>query len=482
MRPSHERRVPSLRLGLPALCAVLCVAAGSVEAATQLRTEVSQYGITFQFASAAQTGTFANGDSWVLGPVAITRITPDAAGGRHGWDVNPSDTVRQPYDSRMNNFASSLMPALPYTAQPGSSIVKTMSTSGSCPGPGQPCLQTAAVLTVLGAVPPDDGATVFRPGYFGSSKRLFSTKNLRLDLLPSVPPSPDTPTLADIRRRFERVWLDRTTGWSGRSGHPAENMRDYGAEIGMETGDGALRLMLNDPIAQKMPALIAYVQVGIDFYNARRGGIEWYANGGHGQGRKLPITFAAVMLDDADMKAAVSQAPYDTFSEDGQIFYSQKANGGNGMILWGTSCGEDAYWRARQGTGPADCRDPYGYIDGHSYQECCSSLTWKATALALHLMPSLQPVWNNNLFQPYVDRWVTFGKWRKPDPCSFTQPSTYTGQCVAGSGRAPEEHATFPDFGAFSSDFAASMWITHRNNLPNPTPDTQPPSPPVLLD
>ena len=38
--------------------------------------EISQWGITWQFANACEYGTFANGDYWVVGPVTITNMSP----------------------------------------------------------------------------------------------------------------------------------------------------------------------------------------------------------------------------------------------------------------------------------------------------------------------------------------------------------------------------------------------------------------------
>ncbi len=43
---------------------------------TTLRTEISQYGITWTFDRPAKTGRFITGDWWVLGPVTIVKITP----------------------------------------------------------------------------------------------------------------------------------------------------------------------------------------------------------------------------------------------------------------------------------------------------------------------------------------------------------------------------------------------------------------------
>jgi hypothetical protein len=86
-----------------------------------------QYGVTWTFASTATFGQFANGDYWVIGPVTITSITPatTTSAGRtmNGWDVNPLPPDPQGYDSCAGDYSAGDVPALPYVASPGSSIV-----------------------------------------------------------------------------------------------------------------------------------------------------------------------------------------------------------------------------------------------------------------------------------------------------------------------------------------------------------------------
>jgi hypothetical protein len=189
---------------------------------------VTQYEMTWQFDKAYTVGQFANGDWWVLGPVTITRITPDYRL-RDFWDMTPSKTKgvvfhwinvwqvnpsasgypgpqNQGFDATLYNFDSTLVPALPYAAQPGASIVKAVSDTDATGkwmsmwnsnGTHLPDsrmsvanpLKTAAVLTVVGAIPADSGTTVFRPPYVGTDKPYYSTKNLDLNALPSLAPT-----------------------------------------------------------------------------------------------------------------------------------------------------------------------------------------------------------------------------------------------------------------------------------------------------
>ncbi|MCB0347149.1 MAG: hypothetical protein KDD66_18660, partial [Bdellovibrionales bacterium] len=406
-------------------------------------TSVTKHGVTWTFDRPHVVGQYANGDYWVAvdpstGTVRITSITPDFDGTHNGWEVNPYDVENQGFDVRISSFDAGKVPALPYSAGPNQSIVKGVSVDYGDTG-CRPCLQKAAVLTVVSEAPPGNGATFFRPPYFGSNKLQFSTTGLRTDLLPSLAPPANTPTLESVRARFGEVQLDHKANWTGRHLHPVDNMPDYGADIARDTAVAALRLMLNDSIQDKMPALIAYVQYGIDLYNMRFGGLLFSANGGHTNGRKLPLAFAAVMLNNQPMKDALFAANTGEFSEDGMLYRSAV----NGMVLFGQTCSESMYWYNQLTTGGSrTCRDPYQYIDGGetpggSYQFCCNSQVWKGAALALHLMPELYTLWNNDNMNEYVDRWVTFGAWTQPDPYAPNGEGALDNDPSNGIGRYP---------------------------------------------
>ena len=85
-------------------------------------SEVSQYGITWTFDQAYESGQYANGDYWVQGPVVITTVSPDFDNTHHGWEVNPDHISDQGFDTRISGFDAARVPTLPYTAQPGQSV------------------------------------------------------------------------------------------------------------------------------------------------------------------------------------------------------------------------------------------------------------------------------------------------------------------------------------------------------------------------
>lgn len=455
----------------------LVLLAGILPVLGAKQSSITQGAITWHFDKAYEAGQFANGDYWVVGPVTIDSISPsvvnDAYGLHHGWEVNPIVSGNQGFEQRALSFSAALIPALPYNAQPGMSIVKSISNKmGTNPNPPYEVVLTAAVLTVVNAVPPDSGKTLFRPPYVGTSKPYYSVDSMRTKLLPSLAPVTVTLTLASIVTGFQRVQLDHKGGAMGRYIHPFQNIPDYGADIGQRNGDALLRLMLNDPIEQKKPALIHFLQYGIDIYHMYLLGQRWPDGGGHRPGQKIVLAFTAVMLNDQAMMDSVKAMTAKEFlSEDKTVFWSSKANNGQGMVLVGLREREESYWGYLNGQGGnQNIRDPYGYIDGGNapgaYQLCCLSQPWKGEALAVHLMPSLKPVFNNQYLLDYVDRWVNFGTWTSPDPCAKTDPGpNYTGNCIAGSGRFPQNHGTQTDGGNRKSDFQTAMWDAYRSSV-----------------
>jgi len=247
---------------LKILAVAVCMFLGALGSAkiTDAATtnKITQSVFTFFFDKQYTYGQFANGDYWVVGPVTITRITPDFDGKNYGWEVNPTIYDRTGLQDRCasGNLAidPSKVPALPYTAQPNQSIVKA-----SPSGVNLPCIKSAAVLTVVGSPPPGNGADILRPPYVGSEKPYYYVSQMRTGLLPSFAPVANMHTLEWVEKRFRPVWLDHAKpGNLRRAMHPDDHMYDYGADVAMEFGDGLLRLMMNDSLQDKMPALINY--------------------------------------------------------------------------------------------------------------------------------------------------------------------------------------------------------------------------------
>ncbi len=388
--------------------------------------------IVFTFDKAYTCGQFANGDWWVTGdaggPVTITSITPAASGGRHGFQVNPTSTTEQAFDNRSSTpYNATLMPALPLTVAGVSSVVKTVSKSVT----GMPKLQFAAVLTVVSS-PVVNSSTVFRPGYFGTAgKTSYSVPNsgtiagLPLGTYsPTGVPDSTSFTIPNVATRYQHLQLDLGGGWTARDLHPADNMPDYGAQIATDNAAYLLRMLLSDfnySNSTHKQALINYLQMVIDIKSVSANGGIWGADGGHGNGRKLPLQFANMVFGGSDFSNAIAAS---AFSEDQQVYRSVLT----GEVLWGKTGTESDYWRSTLGAlgestagGARDIRDYYGRIDGGGYevgtigyQFCCTSLPWKYTVLALYMLgletpPASLPISTTNNLVEYVERWVRYG-------------------------------------------------------------------------
>ena len=469
-------------------------------------SSVYQYGITWIFDKAYVCGQFANGDPWVLGPIIITRITPDFDGSKNGWEVNPASgginsNMKQGFDSATISFDPTLVPALPYTAQPGQSIVKSTRATcyPNCIGTAA-VLQTAAVLTVLGSVPPNNGSTVFRPPYVGTYKPMYSVNSLQTQLIPSLNPVSGVPTLDTVYTSFKRVQLDhfypKSTSW--RYLHPIENMPDYGGDIGTRNSN-ILRLFLNDSMQAKMPLLIAYTQYGIDLLYMVELGQTWSIGGsGHKPGMILPLAFAGFILNDSQLKSIVAKVK--TFTQIDENISTYENPYGN--VLFGnnedlTVYDERNYWdTVITKEGLKTRKDPYEYIDGGyspgtAYQAIITP-TFRSEVLAFDLIPGLKDIWfNDDLFE-YVHRSMNVGTWSQPDPCAPYDgvASNYgktfgpdgLGSCIRdtnpsdGIGRFPSRHGLAFYASAYRNTFQDSMWSTYSvaQNLPTPTPAPTP--------
>ena len=413
------------------------------------QSEVSQFGITWTFDRDYVVGQFANGDYWVVGPVTIVGINPASveSAGRwiNGSMINPSPRFvrKQGYDSAMygryvqpGDYEAGLNVARPNNqdlsrsnplfVDPDSSLVSTISTPES---DGRTQLKTAAILTVLkGPVPKGS----FRPPYCGSDKTVkFYRKKLDYSSLASLKPVPGVPLLSTVERYFERPWLDHVPLWMAGAQHPADNMPNYGREIGTQVGIGAIMLNLNFTDQRKETLLVRYVQLGIDLYGIVQdgGSANWIGMGGHANGRKFPILFAGLVLGDPDMTNIGKRSgdylysegygpgnkppDYIHFGEDDQTFYVTQAD---------VDITHSSQWKP-------DYRDtqriPYEIEDiglaewgiVHSTEpensnkfwdtayRNVSSPCWGGMILAAHIM-GMKDLWNHDALFDYKDRYM----------------------------------------------------------------------------
>jgi hypothetical protein len=126
--------------------------------------QLEQYNITIIFSENVVSGTFANGDYWVQGPVTLVSTAPAFNGSRNGFEINPNSILQQGFDARIAGYNASHVPLLPCSLQPGDRLVKAMSIISN-KIEHDVALKTAIVVTVVDKPPP---ATAMRPPYFGN--------------------------------------------------------------------------------------------------------------------------------------------------------------------------------------------------------------------------------------------------------------------------------------------------------------------------
>ena len=388
-------------------------------------SSISQFGITWTFDKAYEAGQFANGDWWVVGPVKITDIQPPStidSSGRaiNGSMVNPLPTngTAQGYDSATYGkyvSSSTYQPALnvalgvsaskPLVLPPASSLISTRSVAQAG---ARPQVGGASILTVLGTKPPKGS---FRPPYCGSDKTIrFRKRDLNPKLLAKLPLVPSAPKISQVELWFERPWIDHVPDWPARYIHPVENMPDYGRDIADRIGIGALMLHAKIPILQKAPLAFSYVQLGIDLFGIveNSDGTVWFPAGGHTVGRKWPILFAGLMLNDPDM-SAIGGRDEIYFSEDAQTFYVEETS--PGVYNYGFG----GYSQSHVGLPEWGQRhDPFPQFDdsswlGDPYRTCCTANSFYGFLLAARVM-GVESLWNHQELFDYQDRFLSTGR------------------------------------------------------------------------
>jgi len=467
-----------------------------------LKESVSQYGITWRFKKPARVGQFAGGDWYVVGPVTVKMIDPKPLWGdevtdqvnkssvkenrypgkqcRNGSSLNPvASGIKAGFDSRMasDRYDPSRVSHLPIAMKPGDALVSTISrpTSKLKKFSGQHVdpLQVAAVLCCVAEPLPADA---FRPSYCDSTNsKIYLARNLRRDLLLKLPRVAGMPeTLDKHAARFQKVWLD-IAQWGFAA--PIENLPHYGQQFAERISEATLLLLSDYTAEQKEQLLVNFTQAGIDFWGLVRAGHSWPAHGGLNSGRKWPIIFAGMMLDDADMLNIKKKYPKVRFHEDdqtafGPVTYRGKTYktsfSGSKAIFMGHSPYKmkngSSHWDRGRGVvdlfHPKDWPLPGKLTSSEGYRRSNTSACWVGQALAARLMHA-EKYWNHDAFFAYVDRWMT-------------EDDTVINEALKETGRADYSGKKFGQFGrhgyVHGPRWVKGMWKKYRNNLP-PAPD-----------
>jgi len=454
-------------------------------------SQINQYGITWTFDKPYQTGSFANGDYWIVGPINIIYIDPVSKNisGRvkNGSMLNPSPAlgINQGYDntcvavnySSSHNVAFNVSPSNSLTISTGS-LISTISNEEAWLDTQ---IKTAAILTVLSSAPASGS---FRPPYCGTTKSInYNVSQLtsaKYNLLGRLTPVTTIPALSTVERFFERPWIDHMTTWSGRVIHPELNMPRYGRDISTNVGIGSLMLHTNFTDTEKETLLIRYLQLGIDLYGIAQNGGRWYADGGHFSGRKWPILFAGIMLDDSNMRGIGAKSgdyvytsgfgpgnlppDYIGFGEDDQTFYvtsedvirtnstswSPDTRGGTPIPYTSGDVGL-AEWGIRHATDPF--RDnALWYV----YYRNVTGICWAGFVLSARIMESnasAMMLWNHDALFDYMDRYM-----------AVTAENSLIPAWRYSVIDMNDIWATHPG-GRQTSSFVADMWDTYRSSF-----------------
>lgn len=462
--------LPFRRLGmLPVFLVLFSLLPAAMASQAVMSRTATRDDITWTFDREYPVGEFITGDPWVVGPVTVVSVSPApgpvevpagaaAVKSRYGaTGMKPDDgrmrngsmVVLKPgknqgYDSRLINYSPELSVAFPCKLEANRTLISTVSNETlpvtllcdtlmwASEKNGPLALKSASVLTCLDKEPPADA---FRPPYAGTEKPVYQAKNLHWEILPALKPAGPVPSWPQFERYFARPWLDHQESWLHQMTGPNENQVNYGREFSRLTSIASLMLMLEGPREQKEKLMTGLVQLGIDLHGLAQEGRRWSADGGHWNGRKWPVLFAGLMLDEPKLKTL---PPTVLFSEDQQTYYGQG---------W---CGQDALYQMVWHTGP---KPPYeekppgewdaGDKRSEGYRVVVSG-GLPGTALAVQWMKA-KALWNHDAFFDYYDRWMAAA-----DPYE------------AGRGAFPRPKQE----GKSLDPFVDAMWAAHRAGVP----------------
>jgi len=407
-------------------------------AQTTLQSSITKDGITWTFDKAVPAGQFVNGDYYVVGPVNVTAISPTpgtSAPYMNGSVLNlPTPDGKSGFDQRLNDgtdeswwFNSSDRVYAPIALKPGDALVSSISLSAAqyrnvpeVMRSGDMSISpvgSVSILTVLSSAATSDA---FRPSYCDRSQTLYHANSLQRQLLPSLtPPNPSmTPPLSTFENWFRQPWIDMNPFLFDA---PAFYMPSYGQHIAFADSYVGLLLELNFPPDQKVNLTNYFVQYGIDLFGCVQAGYGWPAFGGHRSGRKMPIIFAGILLNNTSMKNVSTLYP-DQFGEDMQTLYiNNLPPAGTYTQAWqGATVIYGGHYGVHTNGTPVSpgLYGPYEQLQpsqwpllngneqlGEAYRRCCTSVSWVGEALAMRIL-SAQSIWNYPAFFDYVDRWM----------------------------------------------------------------------------
>lgn len=452
--------------------------------------DVERAGVTFTFAfdcggEPCGCGRFVGGDPWVVpsspgGVVTLTAITPE--GEEHGAMDNPAlERIGEGPDGFAEeqvqglvmgyehyDAAKNVMTQLPFAAPGGTSILKVTTQTEGCgtEAIATGCVSSGAVLTVLDQVPPNQGATVFRPPFHGDEKPLYFTDRVRLERLPSLPqvggaegePVGGPDGFEEwLVPQYELNHNGYFSGEFHRATIPHAAHTPYAADQANDFLEDLTDLFGPQSTDEKRAAAYTLIQRGIDNYGVFRMGVPFGSGAGQHLGKKPPITLFAALYDDPELLETVRAIATDPQYENANFFQedSQVRAGRGGSPVWGERSADfgDVHWYFTRLFPRLDSNgasgDPYGYIDGppggiHPDPDETSDRNYLGVAggplisyaFLQQLMPYLRYAagdeelltWADRIYSGYGFEGFEGGLWTRPDPCAPV-PSVDQSDC-----------------------------------------------------
>jgi hypothetical protein len=425
-------------------------------------TTVAQDGVTGTLAAAKEVGAYCNGDPWILetngSGATFAAFNPpgQVIGGtdRHGCCIDyggarrdgsdktdlPVTTgqgglwarsdqavgaITQGFDGREGNgqrlwyeASRNLDPGKtgrPLVVAPEGTVVKAVSLATEQGSEPKRVLEKMVAWTVVRQRP---AADAFRPPVAAPSKvSHYRERDMNYGIFPNFgrPPSgaPNPDTLYEQIRRVAQTG-SRADDYQ-RSIRPELNYaggQGYGRDIAAVRASAAVLCCFDITQQQRRNLATALVQTGIDIHFIVKNGGKWMERGAILCGAKLPLYIAAMMLDDADMKARLPKSTLN-FHEDRQLRYVSSADlqgswpAGNyvaadvGMPEYAIHPISDAPWFGSNRSGAGSSEN-----SSYRHHQCKYQM---GTALAVWLTGG-KSVWGCDELFDYVDRTENYSK------------------------------------------------------------------------
>ena len=389
------------------------------------------------------------------------------------------------FDNRIssNRYDAALRVYPPITLTPGNQLITSRSVGNAnlprVMRPNSTSVSPVASVSILTSVDAPQPPDAFRPSYAHGTTKSHLSRNLKRHLLPKLSPVANIPSLAEFEGYLERPWVDSVFfGFDA----PSEYMPDYGREISYLMSFAGLLLTLDFTEEQKEPLLVYLTQYGIDLFGlVEQGHSGWHAHGGHGSGRKFPVIFAGVMLNEESIKSVQAD-----FGEDMQTIwvsetlpegtYTQSWHANPETVVFGGHYGIFGEL-LKPGWGPYEHLAPSAWKNstGEAYRRSSTSVGWVGEALTARLIPGMQAAWNHPQFFAYVDRWM----FSSDNPQDIDAIQAATGMTIHNDFLQGQSWRILSG-GGYNKPcrtFVDEMWAAYRYFLTDP----QPPSPPTNL-